>query len=88
MGYIDIEVIDLVQFISNLSRPVRLLKIDIEGAECEVLHALIDSGLSKNISSIVVETHEIKIPRLRGPIKILKEKINKYGIRNINLNWQ
>lgn len=85
--YAEVEVIDLVEFIVGLGKPVRLLKIDIEGAECDVLNRLIDSGVAATIPSIVAETHEARIPRLQEDVKKLKEKITNHHLTNINLNW-
>lgn len=85
--YVEVDVIDLVQFISELSEPIKLLKIDIEGLECDVLNALIDAGIAKNITSILVETHEMKIPSLIAPMQALKKKIQEQKLTNINLRW-
>ncbi|MGH3136109.1 MAG: FkbM family methyltransferase, partial [Gaiellaceae bacterium] len=43
-SYVEVEAIDLSQFVLDLDRDVRVLKIDIEGAECPVVHRLLDTG--------------------------------------------
>jgi len=87
-NYLEIELIDLCKFIKDLGVPIKVLKIDIEGAEIELLNALIDQGLSSVIEHIFVETHEKKIPSLRTPLELLKEKIEEKNITNIDLTWR
>lgn len=86
--YVDIELIDLCKFITDLGMPIKVLKIDIEGAEIELLDAMIDHGITENVEYIFVETHEKKIPSLRKPLELLKEKIRNKNITNIDLTWR
>lgn len=84
--FVEVEIIDFVEFISSLKGPIGLIKMDIEGEEVKVLNALIDAGLTKQIRSIVVETHE-RIPVLKDSTKALRKKILSKKIKNIDLNW-
>lgn len=85
--YVEIEVVRLSDFIKGLNKKVKLLKIDIEGVEFDVLHDLIDTNSHKLIEQIVCETHEKKIPELQTQKEKLNKKLNYLGINNINLNW-
>ena len=85
--FIDIELIDLCAFLKFFKRKVKVLKIDIEGAEVELLNDLMDEDLIRNIPYIFVETHEEKVPSLREPIEKLKQRIKNENYSNINLNW-
>jgi FkbM family methyltransferase len=85
--YEEVEAVDLCEFISKIDRPIRILKIDIEGAEVTLLNKLIDLNLHKRVSKIVVETHE-RIPSLAEPTDRLRERIRLEGIRNIDLTWE
>ena len=87
-NYLEIEIIDLCKFIKDLGLPIKVLKIDIEGAEIELLDALLDQKLTDGIEHIFVETHERKIPSLRAPLKALKKKIKEKNITNIDLTWR
>jgi FkbM family methyltransferase len=87
-NYLEVELIDLCKFIKDLGVPIKVLKIDIEGAEIELLNALVDQGLTEDIEHIFVETHEKKIPSLRAPLDSLKEKIKEKKITNIDLTWR
>ncbi len=85
---VEVEVIDLVDFIQRLDRPVRLLKIDIEGAEYAVLHALIDRNVIDRIAKIFVETHAHSIPSLRETDTRLRARIVELGLEGkIDLTW-
>ena len=85
---VKVEVIDLVAFIEALGRPVKLLKIDIEGAEYAVLNALIDRGIMDRIENIFVETHAHSIPSLQPVDAALRQRIADLGLGGkIDLNW-
>ena len=85
---IEVEVIDLISFISDLNRPIALLKIDVEGAEYAILHALLDRGLQDRVAKIFVETHAHAIPSLRQTDAALRVRIADLGLEEkIDLNW-
>jgi len=86
-NYLLIELIDLCKFIKILNKPVKILKIDIEGAEIDLLNSLIDEGIAQEIPYIFVETHEKKVPSLVEPTEKLKQRIKDEKLFNINLNW-
>ncbi|MDZ4095744.1 MAG: FkbM family methyltransferase [Paracoccaceae bacterium] len=85
---VEVEVVDLVSFIAALDRPVKLLKIDIEGAEYAILHALLDHGVIDRVEKIFVETHAHAIPSLRQTDAALRARIAKMGLdEKIDLTW-
>jgi FkbM family methyltransferase len=86
-NYINIEVVNLCDFIKMFKKDIKVLKIDIEGAEVELLNDLMDQGLAEKIPYIFVETHEAKIPSIRESTEKLKQRIKNENYSNINLNW-
>lgn len=84
--YFDVEVVDLSEFLKTIGARIRLLKLDVEGVECEILTKLIESNVVDSIDYIFVETHERKMPELIKPEKELKRLISKRGKKNINLD--
>jgi len=84
---VEIEIIDIADFISELGVPVKVLKIDVEGVECALINRLIDTGIIKNIQHALVETHDHKIPELREETDRLRKVIAEKGLTNINLDW-
>lgn len=86
-NHIETKVIDLSRFIDKLNSRVKILKIDIEGTECELIDDLIEKKLINKIDLILAEIHANKIPELVVETNALKNKIKKNRIDNIYLNW-
>lgn len=84
---VEVEVIDLSEFIATLEGPIKLLKLDVEGVECAIINRLIDTGMTKRIAHILVETHDDKIPELRAETDALRKRIFAEGLTNIDLDW-
>lgn len=82
-----VEMVDLTEFIEHLSQPVALLKIDIEGAECEVLEKFLERNLQEKVGLTLVETHETKIAGLKEKTDRIRETIRRKGIKNVRLSW-
>lgn len=55
---IEVDVVNLVEFIRQMNRPVAGIKMDIEGAEAECLEAILDAGLHQSIGYILAESHD------------------------------
>ena len=85
--FVEVEVIDLCDFIRSLPDPVKVLKMDVEGSEVAILEKLIDTGLVHGIAHVFVETHEAKIPELRVSTSALRERIRHLRLHHINLDW-
>ncbi len=86
-SFIMVDVINLIDFIKNLGARVDVLKLDIEGAEVDLLNEIIDRGIHHKTGIIVAELHE-HIPGLSSGIRMLKDKICAQGIKNIHLDWE
>lgn len=87
-NHVTVELIDLADFINGLGREIKLVKMDIEGAEIPVINKLLATGAIKKIKRLVVEAHDRRMPELKEPMDKLKARIKKERIRNINLNWE
>jgi FkbM family methyltransferase len=84
----EIECIDLDRFIRSLAGRVRLLKLDIEGAEIAVINRLIDTGAVNLIDLIAAETHEGMITDLKTSTDALRKRIQIAGLEGkIRLDW-
>jgi len=86
-SYVKVEIIDLVEFIRGLGKRVDVLKIDIEGAEVELVQRIIDTETYKEIGMILVETHE-QIEEISEDIQRLRNLVSELGIDNINMEWR
>jgi FkbM family methyltransferase len=84
-----VDVVDFKEFIEMLDRDVRILKIDIEGAEWDLLDVLLDAPVLRRIDSIFVETHERFEPQINiARFNRLAERAFAMDRPYINLYWQ
>lgn len=88
---INVPVIDFPAFLASTIAQrgeIAFVKMDIEGAELELLEAMEQTDVFDHIRSTVVETHENKFKELRPRFKTLKGRISDaYPITKINLDW-
>jgi len=85
--FIEVDVIDLVEFIEGLRTEVKLIKMDVEGVECPILKKLINSPIFNKVENIIVETHDRKIPELKPETDDLRRMIAEKEIKKIRLDW-
>ncbi len=84
-----VEGVPFAQFIKDLGGGrVRLLKMDIEGAEIAILNQLLDEGLHESIDQVFVEVHDRQIKALAEPTRLLRERLAALGAGNIRLDWR
>ena len=85
----DVELVDLNEFVRGLGGRVKLLKLDVEGVEFELINGLIERGGIECVDFVVAETHEASVPDHGGErAKLLKRIADNPGLRSkINLEW-
>lgn len=67
---------------------IALLKMDIEGAELDILEAMEAEGLFQSIRCTLAETHERKFKALRPRYRALRERIGAaWPPSRVNLDW-
>src|SRR6187399_2441950 len=86
-SFVEIEVINLIEFIQSLKYKVDLIKIDVEGAEIGILQSIILQDAHKLFKTMYVETHETKIPGQKEDLEKIELLMKQKGIANIKLNW-
>lgn len=85
-----VKAIDFVQFIKGLIEKhgrVDFLKMDIEGAEVEVLEAMIAADVLKHIKLTVVEHHSWLFPEMKARYAALHDISNSQPELNLFLDW-
>ena len=85
--YVEVEAVDFCRFIEGIGGPVALVKMDIEGAEVEVVKRLIETGTIRRIRCLIVETHDERIPQLKEATDEIRSLIRKNNQRNVDLGW-
>lgn len=84
---VDVPVIDFLAFLESLDRPVKVIKMDIEGAEVAILQALIESPVRENIGTIFVETHYNLFPEQLYDVADLRRRAAGMQRPKINFDW-
>jgi FkbM family methyltransferase len=86
--FVEIEGIPLARFIRQLGCRVRLLKMDVEGAEVAILNQIVDEGLHEVIDQAFVEVHDRKVAELAEPTRRLRERLAAAGATHFRLDWR
>jgi len=87
-NYVEVEQIDFVSFLKSLGRPVRLLKIDIEGAEVPLLEHMIQADALATVDVVFAETHESRIPSLAARTAGLRDIARSRFPAKLYLDWE
>ena len=67
---------------------ITFVKMDIEGAELDILEKMDADKLFADVRCLVAETHERKFKDLRDRYKALREKVAEtYAPGKVNLDW-
>jgi FkbM family methyltransferase len=86
--YTEVEVVDLGNFITGLGARVAVLKVDVEGAEGEILEMILKRRLYERFDVAFFETHENKVPSIRPIIARVRSELKRLNIGNIYLDWK
>jgi FkbM family methyltransferase len=87
--YVEVEAIDLSELVLALPRPVKVVKIDVEGAECPIVNRLIDTGAIERTETVLVELHDRHIPELTRDYAALRERLEREGlVDRVLTDWE
>ena len=87
-GAVEVQQIDFIRYIEDIDEDIGVLKIDIEGAEVELLEFLFERpDVLARIDHIFAETHENGIPSHKPRVSALYEKARTIERPSINLSW-
>lgn len=79
---------DLVTELYNKHGELAFIKMDIEGAELDILELMLEQELYDKVRLTVAETHENKFKALRPRFKDLRKNVGlKYPATRVNLDW-
>ncbi|MDE0409341.1 MAG: FkbM family methyltransferase, partial [Alphaproteobacteria bacterium] len=87
-GSVEVRQIDFMRYLEDLNEDIGILKIDIEGAEVELLEALFDRpDILKRIAFIFAETHERLYANHKPRVKALRERAKRLEQTRVDLDW-
>ena len=85
---VEVRQLDFIRYLEGLDQEVGVLKIDIEGAEVDLLESLLDRpDILARINHIFAETHENIFPAHKTRVNALYEKARSIESPYINLSW-
>ena len=85
----EVRQINFISYLENLDEDIGILKIDIEGAEVELLEALfVRLDILKRVHHIFAETHESRITGHESRVNALQERAHRIKKPYINLFWR
>ena len=88
---VEVPLIDFPSWVAGQVKArgeVAFIKMDIEGAELDILEKMDAEQLFQNVRCLVAETHERKFKDLRDRYKALRDKFSEnYAPGKVNLDW-
>lgn len=88
---VEVPLIDFPGWVADQVKArgeVAFIKMDIEGAELDILEKMDAERLFQNVRCLVAETHERKFKDLRDRYKALRDKVSEtYAPGKVNLDW-
>ena len=87
-NFVDVNQIDFIEFINTLAAPVKLTKMDIEGAEVPILEEIIRRNITEKFGVMFVETHESRIPSLAERTTRIRQLVQERHADRVFLDWE
>jgi FkbM family methyltransferase len=85
---VDVESVNFVEFVQSLGGKVALVKMDVEGAEIEILEDLLRKDPAAcRIDNMFVEMHDHKMPELTERGVMVRSEIARRNCQWIDLRW-
>ena len=88
---VEVPLIDFPSWVADQVKArgeIAFVKMDIEGAELDILERMDSEHLFQNVRCLVAETHERKFKDLRDRSKALRDKVAETSAPGkVNLDW-
>jgi len=80
--------LDILREYASPDCPLAFVKMDIEGAELDILETMLEQDLFTHVRCLVAETHERKFKDLRPRFRALRTEVSaRFASRHVNLDW-
>lgn len=84
----DVETVRLADFIATLGQGVKLIKMDVEGAEYRIVEDLIETPAVWKVEKIFVECHMDRVEGLADRRTRVESRIAELGLsERFDFNW-
>lgn len=84
---VEVELRSFADVVNGFDRPVRLVKMDIEGAEFDILRAIFANPAGFRFEKLYVETHETYAPHELAEVDRMRRQARALTSPAINLFW-
>lgn len=79
---------DILREHASAASPLAFVKMDIEGAELEILESMLEQDLFPYVRCLVAETHERKFKNLRPRFRDLRKTVKaRFAPGHVSLDW-
>ncbi|MEM0982798.1 MAG: FkbM family methyltransferase [Planctomycetota bacterium] len=84
---VEVPAVDIAEAVRTIGAPVRLIKMDVEGAEAVLLRRLIETDLLGEIGTLLVEPHGASIEGLEGELDAVRSRIDGIAGADVRFDW-
>lgn len=84
---VDVACLDFFAFVESLGRTPDIVKMDIEGAEVDILDRMVAEDRFDAVGSMFVETHERQFAQLSGRIVAIHRHLSGKPRPDLHLFW-
>lgn len=84
---VEVELCAFADVVNQFGRPVSLIKMDIEGAEFDILRAIFAAPDTFDFNQLYVETHETYAPHELPEVDRMRQQARGMNRPRINLFW-
>lgn len=83
---VEVKQINLLKFIESVGK-IKILKLDVEGAEVSILRSIMESNIIDSIDKIYVELHDHSLPELSADYRWIRDIVADRFSDKIIVDW-
>ena len=83
-NYVDVDVVDIADLLEDT---YKIIKIDVEGHEIEILNRIFASKLTNRFEHMFVEMHDHKMVHLSKESDLIRKYVSENNLDKIHLDW-
>tara|TARA_A100001015_G_C15003372_1_gene719564 strand:+ start:978 stop:1589 length:612 start_codon:yes stop_codon:yes gene_type:complete len=83
-NYVDVDVVDIADLLEDT---YKIIKIDVEGHEIEILNRIFALKLTNRFEHMFVEMHDHKMVHLSKESDLIRKYVSENNLDKIHLDW-